>query len=61
MIHLARYERMHLKSVRFFSIKYNEGTREHLSGNGTTEDGFLLSPLTFDAEVVFFTPVQGPR
>ena len=42
---------MHLKSVRFFSIKYNEGAQEHLSGNGIAEDGLLLSPLTFDAEV----------
>ena len=40
---------MRLKSVRFFTIKYNEGA--HLSGNGTAEDDLLLSPLTFDAEV----------
>lgn len=42
---------MRLKGIRFFSIKYNEGAREHLSGNGTIEDGILLSPLSFDAEV----------
>ena len=42
---------MRLKGIRFFSIKYNEGAQEHLSGNGTAEDGLLLSPLTFDAEV----------
>ena len=42
---------MRLKSVRFFSIKYNEGAREHLSSNGAVEDGILLSPLPFDAEV----------
>ena len=40
-----------LTSARFFSIKYNEGAQEHLSGNGTVEDGLLLSPLSFDAEV----------
>ena len=44
---------MRLTGVRFFSIKYNEGAREHLSGNGTVEDGLLLSPLSFDAEVKF--------
>jgi len=42
---------MRLKSTRFFSIKYNEGAREHLSGNDTAEDGMLLSPLSFDAKV----------
>ena len=42
---------MRLKRDRFFSINYNEGAREHLSANGTVEDGLLLSPLSFDAEV----------
>lgn len=45
---------MRLKSTRFFSIKYNDGAREHLSENGTVEDGLLLSPLTFDADVKHF-------
>ena len=42
---------MRLNSIRFFSIKYNEGARERLMGNGTAEDGILLSPLTFDSDV----------
>lgn len=45
---------MRLKSARFFSVKYNEGAQDHLSGNGTVEDGLLLSPLTFDLDVKHF-------
>lgn len=52
---------MRLKSARFLSIKYNEGAREHLSGNGTVEDGVLLSPLYFNAEVRRFrTQLEPP-
>ena len=46
---------MCLKCSRFFSIKYNEGAREHISGDGTVEDGLLLSPLAFDADVRRFS------
>lgn len=51
---------MRLKRVRYFSIKYNEAAGEHLSGNGTAEDGLLLSPLTFDAEVVSLRALRDP-
>ena len=33
----------------------SNNNREHISGDGTVEDGLLLSPLTFDADVRRFS------
>ena len=52
---------MRLKSDRYFSIKYNESAREPLLENDSDEDGLLLSPLTFDADVSISTRVQVHR